>query len=58
MIIGFKHNVNKSNIPVCNIMRINIAVINMNWILKIIDKYIKELSGDYMCVSNVCPTVT
>lgn len=53
MTVDFKHKVNKSNIPVCNIMGVNIAAINMGWLLKFTDKYIKDLSGDYMCVSNV-----
>ena len=29
----------------------------MNWLLKFTDKYLKDLSGDYMCVSNVHTTV-
>lgn len=57
MVSGFKHKVNKSNIPVCNIMGVDIAAINMNWLLKFTDKYIKELSGDYMTVANVHTTV-
>lgn len=54
----FKRTVDKSQIPVCNIMGVNIAAINMDWLLKFTDKYIKDLSGDYMCVSNVHTTVT
>lgn len=53
----FKRTVDKSQIPVCNIMGVNIAAINMDWLLKFTDKYIKDLSGDYMCVSNVYPTL-
>lgn len=30
-----------------------IAAINMDWLVKFTEKYIKKLSGDYMCVSNV-----
>lgn len=52
------HKVDKSFIPVCNIMGVNIAAIDMQWLLDFTDKYIKELSGDYMCVSNVHTTVT
>ena len=48
----------KSQIPTCNIMGVNIAAINMDWLLDFTDKNIKELSGDYMCVSNVYTTVT
>ena len=38
-------------------MGVNIAAIDMNWLLKFTDKYLKDLSGDYMCVSNVHTTV-
>lgn len=54
----FVHKVNKSEIPVCNIMGVDIAAIDMNWLLKFTEKYIKDLSGDYCCVSNVHTTVT
>lgn len=53
----FQHKVNKSHIPVCNILGVNIAAIDMSWLLDFTDKHIKELSGDYMCVSNVHTTV-
>ncbi len=54
----FIHKVDKSKIPTCNIMGVEIAAINMDWLLKFTNKYIKSLSGDYMCVSNVHTTVT
>ena len=54
----FQHKVDKKQIPVCNILGVNIAAIDMNWLLEFTDKHIKELSGDYMCVSNVHTTVT
>ena len=38
-------------------MGVNIAAINMQWLIDFTKKYIKELSGDYMCVSNVHTTV-
>lgn len=50
--------INKQKIPICNIMGVNVAAINMNWLLNFTDKNIKKLSGDYMCVSNVHTTVT
>lgn len=50
--------INKQKIPICNIMGVNIAAINMNWLLNFTDENIKKLSGDYMCVSNVHTTVT
>ena len=54
----FCRKIDKSQIPTCNIMGVNIAAINMDWLLDFTDKNIKELSGDYMCVSNVHTTVT
>lgn len=57
MKVDFKHKVNKDAIPVCEIMGVKIAAINMGWLLRFTDKYIKELSGDFMCVSNVHTTV-
>ena len=38
-------------------MGVNIAAINMEWLIDFTKKHIKELSGDYMCVSNVHTTV-
>lgn len=54
----FQRKVDKNKIPVCSILGVNIAAIDMNWLLDFTDKHIKELSGDYMCVSNVHTTVT
>lgn len=52
------YKIEKSNIPICNIMGVNIAAINMEWLLDFTENHIKVLSGDYMCVSNVHTTVT
>lgn len=54
----FHRKVDKSQIPICNIMGVNIAAINMSWLLEFTNRYIKQLSGDYLCVSNVHTTVT
>lgn len=51
--ISYNRIVDKSEIPVCNIMGVNIAAINMDWLLDFTDKHLKELSGDYMTVANV-----
>lgn len=48
---------NKQDIPVCKIMGVNIAAINMEWLLDFTKTYIHAISGDYMCVSNVHTTV-
>ena len=47
------HKVDKSIIPTCNILCVNIAAINMERPLGFTEKNIKDLFGDYMCVSNV-----
>lgn len=52
------HKVNKSQIPTCSIMGVDIAAINMEWLLDFTHKNIKGLSGNYMCVANVHTTVT
>lgn len=56
--IKFAHKINKASIPTCKIMGVDIAAIDMDWLLDFTCKYIKDLSGDYMCVSNVHTTVT
>ena len=50
--------VDKSQIPVCTILGVKIAAINMDWLLKYLENHISKLSGDYICVSNVHTTVT
>ena len=47
----------KKEIPVCNILGVNIAAINMDWLLDFTDNNLKNLKGEYMCVSNVHTTV-
>lgn len=54
----YEHRVDKSQIPTCNIMGVNIAAIDMKWLLDFTEKNIENLSGDYICVSNVHTTVT
>ena len=54
----FCRMINKSDIPTCNIMGVNIAAIDMEWLLKYLEANINELAGDYICVSNVHTTVT
>lgn len=54
---SFVHKVDKSRIPTCNILGVDVAAIDMKWLLDFTDKNIKDLGGDYMCVSNVHTTV-
>lgn len=44
-------------IPTCNILGVNIAAINMKWIVSFLNKNLKKLSGEYICISNVHTTV-
>lgn len=55
---NYKRTVDKSNIPVCSILGVDIAAIDMGWLLEYLDKNLKDLSGDYLCVANVHTTVT
>ena len=55
--MSFIRNIDKSEIPTVNILGVNIAAINMPWLLDFVKRNIKDLSGDYICVSNVHTTV-
>lgn len=55
---AFVRKVDRSQIPTCNILGVNIAAINMEFLLKFIEDNIEELSGDYITVANVHTTVT
>ena len=39
-------------------MGVNIAAINMKWLINYIEKNLPDIKGDYICVSNVHTTVT
>lgn len=52
-ITKYVRQVDKNKIPTCNIMGVNIAAINMEWLLKYLNENIDQLHGDYICVSNV-----
>lgn len=54
----YKRTVNKSAIPTCNILGVDIAAIDMKWLLTYLNHNIHSLSGDYICVANVHTTVT
>ena len=54
----YKRKIDKTQIPVCNILSVDIAAVNMDWLLEFTEKHIRALSGDYLCVSNVHTTVT
>lgn len=54
----YYHKIDKKLIPTVNILGVNIAAINMDWLIDFTKANIKKLSGDYICVSNVHTTVT
>ena len=53
----YRQKIDKANIPTCNIIGVNIAAINMEWLIDYVNRNIECLSGDYMCVSNVHTTI-
>lgn len=56
--MSYKHKIDKSSIPTINILGVDIAAIDMNWLLSFTKDHIKALSGDYICVANVHTTIT
>lgn len=54
----YKRTIDKSKIPTCNILGVNVAAIDMQWLVNFLRKNISKLEGDYICVSNVHTTVT
>ena len=44
-------------IPICNILGVEIAAINMEWLLAYLKNNLKHMYGKYICVSNVHTTV-
>ena len=54
----YMRKIDKSTIPTCNIMGVNIAAINMEWLVEYLRENLVDIKGDYICVSNVHMTVT
>ena len=48
----------KDKIPLCSILGVKIAAVNMEWVISFLEEHISELKGEYICVSNVHTTVT
>lgn len=55
--VNYQRKIDKTQIPVCNIMGVHIAAIDMKWLLDYLDKNLADIKGDYICVSNVYTTV-
>lgn len=47
-----------SEVPTCPILGVRIAAIDMKAALAYIQEHLRELSGNYICISNVHTTVT
>ena len=43
---NFCHKVDQKIIPVCSILGVDIAAIDMDWLLAFTKAHVKELSGD------------
>lgn len=54
----FIHQVDKAAIPVCSILGVDIAAIDMEWLLAFLTENVGSLAGDYITVANVHTTVT
>ena len=46
-----------SSIPKCNIMKVNIAAINMEVLINFVENNLSKLKNEYICVANVHTTV-
>ena len=53
----YKRLLDKAKVPICTILGVHIAAINMEWLMDYLEQNITALSGDYICVSNVHTTV-
>lgn len=53
----YQRKIDKAEIPICNILGVDVAAINMDWLIKYISDNMQGLSGDYICVANVHTTV-
>lgn len=47
----------KEAVPICHILNVNIAAVNMGWLIEYTKKNIEQLKGKYMTVANVHTTV-
>lgn len=54
----YMRKLDKSSISVCSILGVDIAAIDMEWLVGYISGNLPALSGDYICVSNVHTVVT
>jgi N-acetylglucosaminyldiphosphoundecaprenol N-acetyl-beta-D-mannosaminyltransferase len=50
---GYHRKTDKTAIPVCTILGVDIAAVNMAWFIRYVTENIGALSGDYVCVTCV-----
>lgn len=55
---SYLRKLDKGSIPVCNILGVDVAAINMEWLIGYISDNLEALAGDYVCVTNVHTVVT
>lgn len=55
---SYRRKVSKKEIPVCKILGVEIAAIDMFRLVEYLQTNVEALSGDYLCVANVHTTVT
>lgn len=50
-------NLEMNDIPKCNILGVDLAAVNMMWTIDYLKRNIQNMSGKYICVTNVHTTV-
>lgn len=55
---SYPRKLDKASIPVCNMLGVDIAAINMIWLIEYISNNLPALTGDYICATNVHTLVT
>jgi N-acetylglucosaminyldiphosphoundecaprenol N-acetyl-beta-D-mannosaminyltransferase len=50
---NYIRRLDKDQIPVCNILGVDVAAVSIQWLLEYIEENLCDLKGDYMCVANV-----
>ncbi len=58
MVSTYESKIDKSIIPTCKILGVDVAAINMEWLLNFTENNLSKLSGDYITVVNVYSCVS
>ena len=54
----YLRKLDRTSIPTCNILGVDVAAVNMEWLIGYITDNLSALVGDYICVTNVHTVVT